>query len=77
MSLFAVAALGATGLGPAIAGWIEQSLGWRWIQWLQIIIFGAFFPFFTYVMSETRGMAPPLNRAQVELFLTQQQAQFS
>ena len=39
MSLFAAGALGGTGLGPLIAGWIEMDsrLGWRWIQWIQMM----------------------------------------
>lgn len=36
MALFAFSAIGSTGLGPLLAGWIESSghLGWRWIQWI-------------------------------------------
>ena len=39
MSIFAVAAVGGTGLGPVLAGWIEMSsrLQWRWIQWIQMM----------------------------------------
>lgn len=39
MSLFAVAALGGTGLGPVVAGWVEMNprLEWRWIQWIQMM----------------------------------------
>ncbi|KAJ9108581.1 hypothetical protein QFC19_002297 [Naganishia cerealis] len=35
--------------------WVEarSSLQWRWIQWIQIIIFGAFLPFMM-VIPETR-----------------------
>ena len=36
MALFAIAAIGSSGLGPLFAGWIESNdhLGWRWIQWI-------------------------------------------
>ncbi|KAK7687739.1 hypothetical protein QCA50_008957 [Cerrena zonata] len=39
MSLFAVSAIGSTGLGPLAAGWIEmnQKLEWRWIQWIHLM----------------------------------------
>lgn len=44
MSFFAVTAVGGTGLGPAFAGWIEMNpkLGWRWIQWIQMMWVGYF-----------------------------------
>ena len=42
MAVFAMGAVGGTGLGPALAGYIEQRVGgvseldrgWRWIQWI-------------------------------------------
>ncbi|KAG6846828.1 hypothetical protein H0H93_011533 [Arthromyces matolae] len=39
MSLFALVAMGGTGVGPAFAGWIEMNtrLEWRWIQWIQMM----------------------------------------
>ena len=39
MSMFYVAAIGCTGLGPVAAGWIEMNphLGWRWIQWIHFM----------------------------------------
>ncbi|GLB43233.1 putative major facilitator superfamily protein [Lyophyllum shimeji] len=56
MSIFAVAALGGTGLGPVMAGWIEVNprLEWRWIQWIQMIIFAAYFILLPVVLTETR-----------------------
>ncbi|KAF5385771.1 hypothetical protein D9615_002204 [Tricholomella constricta] len=56
MSIFAVAAIGGTGLGPVVAGWVEMNprLEWRWIQWIQMIIFGAFSTMIPVVMTETR-----------------------
>jgi len=39
MSLYALAIVASTGLGPTIAGWIEAnpSLEWRWIQWVHVM----------------------------------------
>lgn len=44
MSIFAVMAVGGSGFGPVMAGWIEmnKNLGWRWIQWIELMF--AFFP---------------------------------
>lgn len=40
MAFFAFAAVAATGLGPLIAGIIEADprLGWRWIQWIHVML---------------------------------------
>lgn len=39
MSIFALCALGGTGLGPVHAGWIEMNprLEWKWIQWINMM----------------------------------------
>ena len=39
MSLFALCAVGGTGMGPVIGGWIEANrhMGWRWIQWMNMM----------------------------------------
>jgi MFS family permease len=39
MALFSLAAIGGAGLGPLMSGWIEVNphLGWRWIQWIQMM----------------------------------------
>ncbi|KAF8889266.1 MFS general substrate transporter [Infundibulicybe gibba] len=57
MSIFAVAAVGGTGMGPVIAGWIEMNpqLEWRWIQWTQMIIFSVYLVLVPILMTETRG----------------------
>ncbi|KIL65660.1 hypothetical protein M378DRAFT_192380 [Amanita muscaria Koide BX008] len=55
MAVFSLAAVGGTGFGPLIGGWIEMNptLQWRWIQWIQMI--GQFvFLLLTLVMRETR-----------------------
>jgi hypothetical protein len=40
MSLFALTAVGGTGFGPVVAGFIEQNtkLEWRWIQWFHLML---------------------------------------
>ena len=39
MSIFALLAVGGTGLGPVYAGWIEinPKLEWKWIQWIHMM----------------------------------------
>ena len=39
MGLFGLSAIGAVGLGPVFAGWIEMNehLGWRWIQYIHLM----------------------------------------
>ena len=39
MSIFVLAAIGGIGGGAVIGGWIEMNphLGWRWIQWIQMM----------------------------------------
>jgi hypothetical protein len=39
MSIFAVTAMSSGGIGPVFAGWTEMNplLGWKWIQWIQLL----------------------------------------
>lgn len=57
MSIFALAAIGGTGIGPVVAGWVEMNprLEWRWIQWYQMIIFSLFFVLAPILLKETRS----------------------
>ncbi|KAF8517911.1 MFS polyamine transporter [Hysterangium stoloniferum] len=57
MSLFALAAIGGTGLGPVFAGFIEQNsrLEWRWIQWIQSMVAGVLVIAIYAVLDETRS----------------------
>ncbi|EPT01012.1 hypothetical protein FOMPIDRAFT_1121546 [Fomitopsis schrenkii] len=57
MASFAAAAIGATGVGSLMAGWIEQNphLQWRWIQWIHAIIAGIFVICVQVFMKETRA----------------------
>ncbi|EKM52164.1 uncharacterized protein PHACADRAFT_151169 [Phanerochaete carnosa HHB-10118-sp] len=57
MTIFSVAAIGSTGLGPVAAGWIEMNrhLGWRWIQWIHFIVAAVFAAAIPLLMTETRA----------------------
>ncbi|KAH7920530.1 MFS general substrate transporter [Leucogyrophana mollusca] len=57
MSMYALAAVSSTGLGPVIAGWIDANprLGWRWIQWVHVIFTAAYFVAVLVFMKETRS----------------------
>ncbi|KIK62083.1 hypothetical protein GYMLUDRAFT_42522 [Collybiopsis luxurians FD-317 M1] len=57
MSLFAVAAIGGTGVGPVYAGWVEvnQRLQWRWIQWIEMIITAVYLLVMPLILRETRS----------------------
>ncbi|KAJ7780216.1 major facilitator superfamily domain-containing protein [Mycena maculata] len=57
MAIFSAAALGGTGIGPIVAGWIEINprLEWRWIQWIQMILCGAYSLLVPLIMRETRS----------------------
>ncbi|KAJ7722401.1 MFS general substrate transporter [Mycena metata] len=37
MSIYALSVIAGTGIGPVVGGWIELSLGWRWIEWFHAI----------------------------------------
>ncbi|KAF9219733.1 MFS general substrate transporter [Gyrodon lividus] len=57
MALFAIAAVGSTGLSPLLAGWIESNrrLEWRWIQWISAIVCGVYFISVLLFLTETRS----------------------
>ncbi|KAL1411719.1 hypothetical protein Q8F55_002685 [Vanrija albida] len=57
MALFGFCAVFGTGFGAVTMAWVEvvPRLGWRWIQWIQFIVLGAFFPVCLVVMRETRA----------------------
>ncbi|KAI9849506.1 MAG: hypothetical protein M1837_004126 [Sclerophora amabilis] len=56
-------------LGPTF-GAIASKLGWRWVSYLQLIIFGAFFPFLLLVIKETRGTVILARRAKQDTRLS-------
>ncbi|KAF5355343.1 hypothetical protein D9758_006075 [Tetrapyrgos nigripes] len=57
MCIFAVVALGFTGVGPMFAGWVEMNsnLQWRWIQWIQMIICAIYLVLVPLIIRETRS----------------------
>jgi MFS family permease len=55
MSLFSLCAFSGTGLGPGVMGYVEQYLGWRWINWIQMIMAGVMFIAIVVLTRETRG----------------------
>ncbi|KAG1730303.1 MFS general substrate transporter, partial [Suillus lakei] len=57
MSLFAFSSIFSFGLGSVFGGLIATSphLGWRWVQWVHVMISGAYVLDVILVMSETRS----------------------
>jgi MFS family permease len=57
MGLFALCAVLGTSVAPVGMAWVEMNpkLEWRWIQWIQIIIVGAYLPAIPLLMPETRS----------------------
>ncbi|ETI26125.1 hypothetical protein G647_02902 [Cladophialophora carrionii CBS 160.54] len=55
MSLFVTLYLAGSSMGPVIAGIIFQTLGWRWISYMQIIWYAALFPIYVFFFQESRG----------------------
>ncbi|KAJ7607992.1 MFS general substrate transporter [Mycena polygramma] len=54
MAIYSLFAIAGTGTGPIVAGWIEMSLGWRWIQWFHTIAGGLCIVLTIIVLKETR-----------------------
>jgi MFS family permease len=55
MLMFSVFAFFGNGIGQCVSGWIEQTLGWRWIQYLLLILIGVECLALTFLTQETRG----------------------
>ncbi|KAL2814318.1 major facilitator superfamily domain-containing protein [Aspergillus granulosus] len=55
MSYFAGSVLFGTGLGPLIAGFIQQRASWRWIYYSQAIVAAGFLIILWFFLKETRG----------------------
>jgi hypothetical protein len=47
-----------TGIAPMAMSWVEArpDLEWRWIQWIQIIFFGASLPFICMIAETREGV---------------------
>ncbi|OGE57175.1 hypothetical protein PENARI_c002G02944 [Penicillium arizonense] len=57
VSLYIVAYLAGSSIGPVIGAAIFQALSWRWIGYVQLIWYGAFFPMYFFLFKECRGIA--------------------
>ncbi|GKZ67838.1 hypothetical protein AnigIFM50267_002390 [Aspergillus niger] len=57
VSLYILGYMAGSSMGPVMGAAIFQSLGWRWIGYMQLIWFGALFPVYFFFFYETRGSA--------------------
>lgn len=55
MAIFSIGAFAGTGLGPAMFGYVAQTIGWRWIEWIEMIMAGATSLLVILLFRETRG----------------------
>ena len=55
MALYSGAALAGTGLGPVVSGFIAEHLAWRWVFYMQVIVFGVVVAIVIVFFRETRG----------------------
>ncbi|TNY23171.1 MFS general substrate transporter [Rhodotorula diobovata] len=55
MAIFSICAFAGTGLGPAVSGYIELKMGWRWISWVQMMLCGVLTALIILFTRETRG----------------------
>ncbi|KAF4589312.1 MFS multidrug transporter [Ophiocordyceps camponoti-floridani] len=62
MSLFAIAPFNGPATGPIIGGFVYQYLGWRWADWI-VLIMGAFCILLMFTVKET--YAPTILRRKV------------
>ncbi|KAK4551749.1 hypothetical protein LTR86_010942 [Recurvomyces mirabilis] len=63
VTLFVFALVFGVTFGPVFGGLIAESLHWRWIFYVQLIIYGAFSPLVYFFMPETRGPVILAHRA--------------
>lgn len=63
VSLYIVTYLAGSSVGPVIGAAIHQALSWRWIGYIQLIIYGACFPMYFFLFKECRGIAIQGQRA--------------
>ena len=57
VALFSLVAVAGTVGAPLYCGYILQEKGWRWIQWVQLIVNGAVLLLELVLLRETRGSA--------------------
>jgi len=65
MALYSGAALAGTGLGPMVSGFIAEHLPWRWVFYMQVIVFGVVVVIVIVFFKETRGSVLLSRKAKV------------
>lgn len=65
VSLYIVAYLAGSSIGPVVGAGILKFLSWRWIGYVQLIWYGAFVPMYFFLFKECRGIAILAQRAKV------------
>ncbi|KAL4940911.1 hypothetical protein BDV06DRAFT_213112 [Aspergillus oleicola] len=63
ISFYIFGYMAGSSMGPVMGAAIFQSLGWRWISYMQLIWFGALFPVYYFFFYESRGGAILARRA--------------
>lgn len=63
IALFSLVAVVGTVAAPLYCGYIVANKGWRWIQWVQLIVNGAVFIFLFFFLRENRGSVLLTRRA--------------
>ncbi|GAA6006278.1 MFS transporter [Rhodotorula paludigena] len=63
MSCFTFSAIFGTVAAPIYCGFIDQSIGWRWVEWVHMIANGVLLILEVFLLKETRGAKILLNRA--------------
>lgn len=63
VSLWILVYLAGSSIGPVIGAAIYEALTWRWIGYIQLIWYGAFFPVYFFLFEECRGIAILAQRA--------------
>lgn len=55
LTLYISSLLGGVTIGPVVGGAIMRWLCWRWVFYIQLIVYGACLPLVCLAMTETRG----------------------
>lgn len=63
VSLYILGYMAGSSMGPVMGAAVYESLGWRWVGYIQLIWFGALFPVYYFFMYESRGGAILARRA--------------